>query len=46
MARTKSYSADFKVCAALEALHRDATLAQLATRYEIHLKSWTIGTTE
>ena len=46
MARTKNHSADCKARAALEAVQSDATLAQLATKYEVHLKEWTIGATK
>ncbi len=44
MAKTNNHPADCKVRAALEALQSDATLAQLATKYEVHLKAWTIRT--
>ena len=46
MSRTKNHSADCKARAALEALRSDATLAEPATKYGIHLKAWTIRTTK
>ncbi len=42
MAKTKDHSAHCGVRAALEALQSDATLARLATKYEVHLKAWAI----
>ncbi len=46
MAKTKNHSADCKAYTALEAARSEAMLAQLATKYGIHLKAWTIRTTK
>ncbi len=46
MAKTKDHSAHCEVRAALEALQSDATLAQLATKYEVHHRAWTVRATE
>ena len=46
MAKAKDHSADCKARAALEALQSDATLAQLATKYEVHHRAWTVRATK